>query len=156
MLRDVDSSLVKEWEKLRDPSWVKPVPDREDRQALEEANRKLKRARMIMIRNEVFRVIRLLSLGRYEEAAALIGSSTDELEKPMEQYFTDHETVLLTPDARALKYSQIQEMEERVFSVDQTLVDSEGKNDWRIQLEERFGKEPGERMVLRFQGLSEI
>lgn len=111
---------------------------------------------MIMIRNEVFRVIRLLSFGRYEEAAALVGSSTDELEAPMEQFFTDHEAVLLTPDARVLKFSQIQELEDGVFSVDQTLVDPEGKNDWQILLEAQFGKEPGERVVLRFKGLSEI
>ena len=28
MLRDVDSSLVEEWEKLRDPTWVKPISDK--------------------------------------------------------------------------------------------------------------------------------
>lgn len=75
MLRDVDSILVKEWEKLRDPSWVKPVSDREDRQAIEEATRKLKKAQMIVIHNEVFRVIRLLGFGWYYEAAVLIYSS---------------------------------------------------------------------------------
>ena len=156
MLRDVDSSLVEEWEKLRDPAWVKPVSDREDRQAIEEANRKLKKAQMIAIRNEVFRVIRLLSFGQYDDAAALVGAQTDELEVPMEEFFTDHEAVLLTPDARALKFSQIQELEEGVFSVDQTLVDPEGKNDWRIMLEARIGKIAGDRVVLRFKGISEI
>jgi superfamily II RNA helicase len=156
MLRDVDSSLVEEWEKLRDPSWQKPQSIKEDRAAIEEATRKLKKAQMIAIRNEVFRVIRLLGFGRYEEAATLVGASTHELEAAMEQFFTDHEAILLTPNARALKFSQIHESQEGVFSVDQTLVDPDGKNDWKILLEARLGKEPGERVVLRFQQLSEI
>jgi hypothetical protein len=156
MLRDVDSSLVEEWEKLRDPAWVKPVSDKEDRHAIEEANRKLKKAQLIAIRNEVFRVIRLLGFGRYEDAAALVGVSTAEIETPMEEFYTDHDAVMLTPNARNVKYSQIKEMEDGMFLVEQTLVDPEGKNDWRISLEARLGKVPGERMVLRFQGLSEI
>ena len=156
MLRDVDSSLVEEWEKLKDPTWVKPTSDREDRVAIEEANRKLKKAQMIGIRNEIFRVIRLLSFGQYDEAATLIGAHTDELEASMEQYFSDHEAVMLTPNARALKYSQIHELEEGVFSVDQTLIDPEGKNDWRILLEARLSEVAGERVVLRFKELSEI
>jgi hypothetical protein len=156
MLRDVDSSLVEEWEKLRDPSWQKPISDREDRAAIEEANRKLKKAQMIAIRNEVFRVIRLLSFGRYEEAAALLGATTQELEVPMEEFFTDHEALMLTPNARALNFSKINETVEGVFSVDQTLVDPEGKNDWRILLEAQVGKETGDRVILRLQGISEI
>ncbi len=156
MLRDVDSSLVEEWEKLRDPTWVKPISDKEDRIAIEEKNRKLKKSQMITIRNEVFRVIRLLSFGQYDEAATLIGADTVELEASMEQYFTDHEAVMLTPNARALTFSQIHELEEGVFSVEQTLVDPEDKNDWRILLEARLSKLVGERVVLRFKGLSEI
>lgn len=156
MLRDVDSSLVEEWEKLRDPTWQKPISDREDRAAIEEANRKLKKAQIVAVRNEVFRIIRLLSFGRYEEAASLIGANTQELEALMEQFFTDHEALLLTPDARALKFSQIHETIEGVFSVDQTLIDPEGKNDWKISLDAQLGKEAGERVVLRFKQLSEI
>ncbi len=154
MLRDVDSSLVEEWEKLRNPSWQKPPSDREDRAALEEATRKLKKAQMIAIRNEVFRVIRLLSFGRYEEAAALLGATTQEFEVPMEEFFIDHEALLLTPNARALNFSVIHESVEGVFAVEQTLVDPEGKNDWRIYLEAQLGKEAGERVILRFRGFS--
>lgn len=156
MLKDVDSSLVEEWEKLRDPSRVTPMSDREDRAAQDAANRKLKKAQMIAIRNEVFRVIRLLGFGQYEEAAALLGASTDELAALMERYFTDHEAILLTPDARALKFSQIHESEDSLFSVDQTLVDPEGKNDWRIRLEAKPASAPVERMVLRLKEISEI
>lgn len=156
MLKNVDSSLVDEWEKLRDPSYVKPISESDDRTATQEARQKLKKSQMIAIRNEVFRVIRLLSFGQYEEAASLIGASTNEIEALMELFFTDHEAVLLTPNARALKFSKIHESEEGVFSVDQTLADPEEKNDWRILLEARLGKEPGERVVLRFKELSEI
>jgi superfamily II RNA helicase len=155
MLKDVDSSLVEEWEKLRDPSWVKPISERDDRALIEEANRKLKKAQLIAIRNEVFRVIRLLGFGQYEEAAAMLGASTEQIEAQMEQFFTDHEAVLLTPNARALTFSRIHESEDGVFSVDQTLVDPEGKNDWRILLEARLGKAPGEKVALRFMELSE-
>jgi superfamily II RNA helicase len=156
MLRDIDSSLVEEWEKLRDPSWVKPISEREDRLAIEEANRKLKKAQMIAIRNEVFRVLRFLGFGQYSEAAAMVGARTEELEASMEQFFSDHEGILLTPSARALNFSQIHELEDGVFSVNQTVVDPEGKNDWRILFEARLGKDHGERVVLSFLGLEEI
>ena len=156
MLKDVDSSLVDEWEKLRNPAWVKPTSDRDDRAAIQEANQKLKKAQMIAIRNEVFRVIRLIGSGQFEAAATLLGASTNEIEAPMEQFFADHEAVLLTPSARSVKFSQVCETEEGLFSVDQTLVDPEGKNDWRILLEARLGQAPGERVALRFKELSEI
>lgn len=156
MLKTVDSSLLEEWEKLRDPTYVKPTSDRDDRAAIQEAKQKLKKAQMIAIRNEVFRVIRLLSFGEYEEAAALIGASPNEIETLMKQYFADHEAVLVTPDARAVKFSQIKESEEGVFSVEQTLVDPQGNNDWRILFEARVGQTPGERVNLRFKELSEI
>ena len=156
MLRDVDSSLVEEWEKLRDPSWAKPISDREDRLAAEEANRKRRKAQLIAIRNEVFRVLRLLGSNQYEAAGSMLGVDPKELEAPMEQYFTDHVALLLTPDARAPEHSQITDSGDGVFSVDQTLVDPEGHNDWRIRLEARPGKEPGDRIELRFLELSEI
>lgn len=156
MLKTVDSSLLEEWEKLRDPTFVKPTSDRDDRVALQEANQKLKKARLIAIRNEVFRVIRLLSFGQYEEAAGLLGANASEIEAFMKQYFTDHDAILVTPDARAPKFSQIQELDEDVFAVNQTLVDPEGSNDWRILFEARLGKTPGERVVLRMKELSEI
>jgi superfamily II RNA helicase len=153
MLRIVDSSLVEEWEKLRNPEWVKPVSDSEDKLALEEANRKLKKAQMIAIRNEVFRILRLLSRGSYEEAAEFLGTSPKELEVPTEQYFTDHEGIVLTPAARAPQFSQITEVSEGVFSVAQTIVDPEGHNDWQILFEARPGKALGEQLVLNFKGL---
>ena len=101
-------------------------------------------------------MIRLLSFGQYDEAATLIGADKEELEASMEQYFTDHEAIMLTPNARALTFSQLHDLEEGVFSVEQTLVDPEDKNDWRILLEARLSKLAGERVVLRFKGLSEI
>lgn len=156
MLRTVDSSLVEEWEKLRDPSYQKPSSSKEDRAAIEEANRKLKKAQMIAIRNEVFRVLRLLSFGQYEDAATLLGTSTPDLETPMEQYFTDHDAILLNPDARALKFSKINESPEGVFSVEQTIIDPDGKNDWKILLEAQLKEGSAERVVLKFQELSEI
>lgn len=156
MLKNVDSSLVEEWEKLRNPSWVKTSSDKDDRMAIEEATKNRKKAQMIAIRNEVFRVIRLLSFGQYDEAATLMGTSTNQFEALMEQYFTDHDAIMLTPDARALKFSQIQEPEEGVFSVEQTLVDPDAKNDWRILFEARLGGDSGERAVLKLKGILEI
>jgi hypothetical protein len=152
MLRDVDSSLVEEWEKLRNPSWAKPTSDREDRAAIDEERRKRKKAEIIAIRNEVFRVIRLLGSRQYAEAGVMLEANSEELESLMEQYFDDHELLLITPTARSLNFSRIQELEDGLYSVEQTLVDPEGKNDWRILLEAR----PGVRLELRFQGLSEI
>lgn len=155
MLRGVDSSLVEEWEKLRDPTWMKPVSDKEDRFAIEEAKRKLKKAQSIAIRNEVFHLLRHLSRGSYEEASDMLNCKKEDLEVPTERYFDDHEAILLTAHARSLKFSEIQELEEGVYSIAQTIIDPEEKNDWKIMLEARFGK-LGERMALSFKGLEEL
>ncbi len=156
MLRDVDSSLVEEWEKLRNPTWSKPTSDREDRAALEEERKRRKKAEIIAIRNEVFRALRLLGSRQYSEAAALLEADQGELETLMEQYLSDHEQVLITPAARSQNFCQIQELEMGAYLVDQTLVDPEGKNDWRIVIEARPGEAPGQRVTLRFRLFSEI
>jgi superfamily II RNA helicase len=156
MLRDVDSSLVEEWEKLRNPTWSRPASVEEDRAALEEERRKRKKAELIAIRNEVFRVLRLLGSGHYAEAAELLDARPEELESSMERYFVDHDAVLLTPTARSLNYSRIQEQEDGLYIVDQTLVDPDGKNDWRILLDARIERVAGARVNLRYRGLAEI
>lgn len=147
MLRLVDASLVEEWEKLRDPTRITAIPD--DAHARAEAERARKRAHVIALRNQVFRALRLLSFGDTAEAAELLQTNPQELEALMERYFEEHHSILLTPDARALKHSRVDEVSEGVYSIEQTLIDPDGKNDWLLRLEAKGAK-------LHFVSLAEI
>src|SRR5262249_18995519 len=72
MIRGVDSSLLDEWERLRRPGFVGAGAD--DKPAKDEgpvdATRD-KRAFTVLIRNEVFRVLRALAARDYSAALAL-------------------------------------------------------------------------------------
>lgn len=133
MLRLVDASLVEEWEKLRDPTRV--TPTKNDAAAIAEAEKARKRAHVIALRNQVFRVLRLMSFGDIHEAAELMHANPVELEAQLNLYYEDHHSILLTPEARSLKNSRIKEIDEGIYSIEQTLVDPDSKNDWQIRLE---------------------
>lgn len=151
MLRLVDSSLVEEWEKLKDPTRL--APPKEDTAAIAEALRAKKKTQIVAIRNLVFRVLRLLSLGETSEAASLIDAPTEALEISLDEYFEGHEAILLNPDARAMRFSKITETKEGVYAVEQTLIDPEGLNDWQIHFEAQV---VDDKIQLHFVRLAEI
>lgn len=144
IIKTTDSSLVDEWEKLRDPTWT---PDQltdntDDDDSVDiTANEK---AFTIMIRNVVFHFLRALATQNYEASLSFIyqddqtepGWDEAKLEAIMKTYFEDHERILLDPGARSPRNTQIDPgPKEDSLRVTLTITDPDQHNDWNIKFD---------------------
>jgi hypothetical protein len=112
LLRGTDSSLLDEWERLRDPNY-KP-DEREDKPAEAPDITRNKREFTALIRTEIFRFLKPLSTEHYAAAISAVSSSltADALAAVMEPYYADHDRIrarerAMPPRCRAEKPSLI-------------------------------------------------
>src|SRR3954469_6013481 len=143
MIRQVDSSLLDEWEKMRDPNY-QPAASREIRPpGAEEAAADITRdakAFTAAIRNRIFSFLRGLVIGDYEPAVATLASPLDpdgqawtggRLQQVMDTYHTAHEHLCLDPNARNVRHTYVKSAEDKkTWRVQQMLVDPQENNDW--------------------------
>jgi superfamily II RNA helicase len=160
MIREVDSSLLDEWEKLRDPNYQPRAATRESKpppvgESAPDVTRD-PQAFTAAVRIQVFTVLRALAIGDYEaavEALAGLGVAAqspepgnaspapldpdgtpwtaDRLKKLMELYHADHERLCLDPEARNARHTYVTPSEDKAsWRVQQMLVDPQGHNDW--------------------------
>jgi superfamily II RNA helicase len=136
MIRRVDSSLLEEWESLKNP--LQAMPGERLTEALEPfdpaRDAKAFRARL---RVELLQLLRALSARNYEEAAAAIykpeGEWTPErLAHEMEPYWTQHASIDLTPRARQPIHTTLKPVGPRQWDVTQRILDPEGAEDWML------------------------
>ncbi|MBQ0924666.1 DEAD/DEAH box helicase [Saccharopolyspora endophytica] len=133
LVRQVDSSLLDEWEKLRhpgeDPAKAAPVePERVTRNL---------RAFRVQVRNALFRRVELAALRRYEalgELDADEGWDADAWAGALEDYFDEHDEIGIGPDARGPRMIMITEESER-WLVRQIFADPAEDHDWGISAE---------------------
>ncbi|PJJ61418.1 helicase-like protein [Compostimonas suwonensis] len=160
LVRQVDSSLLDEWEELIHPDLeqlggaeiVPPPPP---------SILTNRRAFTVLVRNELFRRVQLASreaydaLGELETASAALSSgsssgpspssglghvlSADEWADALDPYFEEHDTLLIDADARNPRLLSIDESRADagagVWLVRQTLHDPQGYHDWGIDAE---------------------
>ena len=143
LVKQVDSSLLDEWQKLRNPAIViseakspeevellgfpKPSPD--------------SKAFKILLRNEVFRIVRALASEDYEAVLQYLGFeeslersldwTKDRLETLIQEYHQDHQRICTDTRARAPIHMSYK-IEDLGHRVEQILVDPEGHNDWSL------------------------
>jgi len=155
MIRQVDSSLLEEWERMRDPRYL-PRDARARAQArvpvFEETAGDVTKNREVfeaLVRNRIFEFLRSLARSRFEEALQALDLresgegapwTPELLRERMEHYLAERERLLLDPEARSRKHTYVRPSEEvREWVVQQMLVDPEGINDWvaefRVDLE---------------------
>ncbi|MGW1679332.1 DEAD/DEAH box helicase [Saccharopolyspora sp. NPDC002376] len=135
LVRQVDSSLLDEWEKLRhpgaEPSSVVAVDEGPERIT---AN---KRAFRVQVRNALFRRVELAARRRYDELGELDGDSgwdADSWADALEEYFEQHEEIGAGPDARGPALLMITEESDR-WLVRQIFADPDEDHDWGISAE---------------------
>ncbi len=145
MLRQVDSSLLDEWERMRDPSWM-AKPGAEVRPQRPEEPPDITRdpkAFTGAIRTRIFAFLRAWSIGKDEDALALLESPTDaepwtppRLRAAREAHRLEHGGLRLDPEARNLRHTHVEVLKDReVWKIQQILVDAEGVNDWVAEFE---------------------
>lgn len=150
MIRQVDSSLIEEWEKMRDPNY-KPLaqqpevrPPGED-EAAADITRDVK-AFTAAIRNRVFTFLRAIVIGDYEQALASLGSldqpeseqpwTAHRLQQAVDAYYTDHRRIELNPNARNNRHTYVVPSEDKKkWKIQQVLVDPDEHNDWIAEFE---------------------
>lgn len=142
VVRQVDASLLDEWERLKNPHELfEPTPERDDPEP--EGSKdvtKDKKAFTVLVRNEVFRLVRALSRGDHVEGARVLGAEDSagettlaaRLDREIAPYAADHTGIRIDPEARAPKFLRIEESD-TAWRVTQTLLDPEGDNDWFLE-----------------------
>ena len=152
MLRNVDSSLIDEWEKLRNPD-AEPTEKEEVPQKAVPFTRK-KREFERALRRTVFDFVKMLSREDYESALALVSGdwTAPKLRETFTDFYQDHGFIRLDPEARSTKYFRLE-----AGKVEQTLVDDQDLNDWRVVFEIDFAEsDKEERVVLSLMEIEPI
>lgn len=164
MIRQVDSSLLDEWEKMRDPSYLAadtaevrpPGADAAEQDITRDAKKFTS-----LIRAKIFTFISEIIKRNFEAAVEIINRVnpspiTEEgviayydnsitadpswtpakLQQTLETYLSDHHAICLDPDARNIRHTYVAPLPEKgIWRVQQMLVDPEGTNDWVLEFE---------------------
>jgi superfamily II RNA helicase len=132
LVRQVDSSLLDEWERLSSPEALEgPAAPAEDRPAPVTRNR---RAFRVLVRNAMFRRVELAALGRYGDLGALdveAGWDAGRWAEAMSAYFEQHAELGTGPDARGPHLLMVEEQPHR-WVVRQIFADPADDHDWGI------------------------
>ncbi|MEE2032777.1 DEAD/DEAH box helicase [Rhodococcus chondri] len=132
LIRQVDSSLLDEWEQL-----ANPAVDADDTQIAFGADvpRPISanvRAFKVMVRNAMFRRIELASRRRWDELAGLgDGLDADDWADLLELYFDEYDEIGTDQDARGPQLFSVV-MEKDLWRVRQTLADPQGDHGWAL------------------------
>jgi hypothetical protein len=151
LLRNVDSSLADEWERMRDPSYmardaapsaVDLRPSRPEEPA--DVTRDAK-AFTAAIRTRIFTFLRAWAIDDQEAAVAALDReedgagepwSGDRLRTARELYHAGHGRLRFDPEARNVRHTYVTpDAAETTWRVQQMLVDPEMVNDWVAEFE---------------------
>lgn len=165
MLRDVDSSLLEEWERMKNPDYLAPATsggglDLRPPGAEEPAD-VTRDAKMFTaaIRTRVFAFLRAWSVGDDEAALGVVLASHDDegapwdagrLREAREAHRVEHKGLRLDPEARNQRHTQVKPTDDRkAWIVEQMLVDLEAINDWMasFHVDLAASREAGEPMI---------
>ena len=125
LVRQVDSSLLDEWERLQHPD--EPTPEERPPTAMSEPTTITSDARAFrtMARNEAFRWVEALARRRRPEAAV----AELDVVASMAEYWAEHDSIDIGGDARhATRF----DFDTGTGRVDQTVHDPAGHDDWRL------------------------
>ncbi|MBK1879437.1 DEAD/DEAH box helicase [Pelagicoccus mobilis] len=174
LLRHVDSSLIDEWELMRNPDYqasdldADSLPD--SPRAIDITRDKSSFTRLI--RNEVFQFISMLAAGRYKDLdetydlTPLFADTHDEapkwmdveLENRMNAFYDTRSWIRLDPAARNKEHTHISESDDRLtWTVEQMIIDSEELNDWALTVTVDIpASSEKEKVVFQLQSLKPI
>lgn len=138
VVRQVDASLLDEWERLKNPYELFEPP--KERAELEPAGSlditKDEKAFTVLVRNEVFRLVRALARADWPECGRIVAKSPEletrealRVEKEMAPFIAGHTAIRVDPEARSPKHLHL-EKTETAWRVRQTLLDPEGDDEW--------------------------
>ena len=148
IVRQVDSSLIDEWERLRDPEEPVAPEELEEPRAVDvTADAKLF---TVLVRNALFRIVQLLARRDYAAAAQLVEApegdpewTPERLAETLAPYFEQHAEILTDQDARSPRHTQIDARDD-AWHVIQTLVDPERHGEFHLRVRIPLGRSRAE------------
>jgi superfamily II RNA helicase len=134
LVRQVDSSLLDEWERLRNPGVEPDITMLDDKPPAVTRNA---RAFRVLVRNAMFRRVELAALRRHPELGELDGEAGWTGERwgaVLDDYFAEYDEIGTGPQARGPALLHI-DAGPSVWKVRQVFDDPEGDHDWGIDAE---------------------
>jgi superfamily II RNA helicase len=139
LVRNVDASLLEEWEALRDGRGAGPeaAPARRRQYDLAADPRAL----TARVRTELHRLLGALARREWDEALAAISQRPDSdlptwtaerLASELAPYFAEHGSIVTTPLARSPRNTLIKEAGPRLWDAEQRIIDPQGDEDYAI------------------------
>jgi superfamily II RNA helicase len=138
LVRQVDSSLLDEWEQLQNPSEPQTVAVLDERPPPLTGN---PRAFRVLVRNALFRRVELAAARRYHELGELDSEAGWTMERWFEAlagYFAEHSSIGIGPDARGPQFLMIDDKTDEHpgrWLVRQIFDDPAGHREWGITAE---------------------
>ncbi|HSN97975.1 MAG TPA: DUF3516 domain-containing protein, partial [Candidatus Nanopelagicales bacterium] len=139
LVRGVDSSLLDEWERLREggvPRVVAAIQGTPEPETFD-ITRDV-RAFTVMLRNELFFFLRALSARDYDVAAEMVEGvdapwTPDKLEAALKPYYAEHTSIRTDPVARRPANTRVLPSDDgALWNVEQIIVDPEDDMDWML------------------------
>ena len=137
-VRQVDSSLLDEWEQLANPEEMTAEEAQERADEVKPVTTNA-RAFRVLVRNALFRRVELAALDQVEELGEMdaeAGWDADAWGEAMDKYWDEYDDLGTGPDARGPKLLRIEEEpQNKLWRVRQTFADPNGDHDWGISAE---------------------
>ncbi len=134
LVRQVDSSLLDEWERLANPDAEEALQQLAERPPAVTTN---PRAFRVLVRNALFRRVELAALLRWDDLGELdaeAGWDADAWREALEPYFAEHDEIGTGANARGPAMLII-ETEPELWRVRQIFDDPAGDHDWGFSAE---------------------
>lgn len=138
MIRQVDSSLLDEWEKLKNPNFV-----REEVEGHSHAHTDITRDERnfkVLVRNQIFFVIRAIAMRDVDTVLSLIEPlrleddaawTAEQLENQVASFYAAHQRLRTDQEARRVHHTYFSPaLNKKSWHVVQALIDEEDANDW--------------------------
>lgn len=131
-VREVDSSLIDEWEERMYGSKKEKVVVEKVARLRDDPKAVLVRAR-----KEMHRFLKHLHMRELEQASATLRNATEwppaALEARMLEYIAARKDLLVHHEARKAEFTTLKPTGDATWDIAQTMVDPEGENDWVIE-----------------------
>jgi superfamily II RNA helicase len=141
MVRAVDSSLLDEWERIRNPEAPEVAPPAAEQDAPGEVDvTRDERAFVVLVRNAMYRLLGAVARRDWTSAAAMVCAGGDEpawspeaFEQALGPFFAEHTGVRLDPSARAPANTRVTPAPGRgLWEIVQVVTDVDGDDDWAL------------------------
>jgi len=140
LIRGIDSSLLEEWERLRDPDYVavETGAEKPARPASYDLTRDRPGFRRL-VRTAILGFLQDVAARDWDAAAIRATGAGDadagiarRIENAFQPYFEARERFRLDPEGRSAKHTHLDESDPHTWTVAQVLVDAQEMNDWEL------------------------